>query len=114
MAAFIQCLTLTLNGSAQLLSTLFGSDFEVRSLELQPDSANASAVIVGGDANVATGVGIRLEAASSGIPPAPWKPFDGDEGDFVKLSDFYVKGASGEKLNVFAVPLQVSRKRRTP
>lgn len=101
----------TFTGSAQNLSTALGVDYELRSIEVQPESTNGAACFVGfaSDPNV---TGIRLPAPVDSIPCAPWKPFDGSPHEYIKLSDLYVYGTNGQKLRVAAVPLQQSLHRR--
>lgn len=94
---------LTLSGSAQALSSASGSppDRAVRTVSLQPGASNAAAVYVG-DADVSdSDYGVRLEAASGGVPPAPFMlgETQSQVGHF-KLSDLYVLGSNTEKLHL--------------
>ncbi len=90
----------TLTGSALKLSTalqLKGQQTRVARLDLQPGAANAAASYYG-DTTVAT-TGVRMEAAESGIPPAPsiWEVWDPN---YIDLDDVYVIGTNNETLRV--------------
>lgn len=103
---------LTLNGAAQQLSSVFPAltgglksgayDYPCTFLTLQPGGGNANPIYLGDDASISsTDYGFRLEAATGGIPPAPFV-FDPPVGN-VKLSDLYVLGTAGETLHLFLV-----------
>jgi len=103
--------TVTLTGSAQRLSdvltdkTVGGKDdIPYRTLHLQPDGANAGAIYVGAtNAVTSSAYGVRLPAAASGVPPAPYVFEFSGEGP-LKLSHVWVLGSSGEKLHILGVP----------
>lgn len=103
---------LILTGAVQPLSSVFPAlsgglksgayDYPCTFLTLQPGGANGNPIYLGADANVSSTVyGFRLEAATGGVPPAPFV-FNPPVGN-VKLSDLYVLGANGEKLHLFLV-----------
>lgn len=107
MAGHIRDFTITLNGSAQALNTAcFGTsatDLQVLMLELQPDGANAHEIYIGGTSSVSSSTyGGRLEAADTGIPPAPWRASSDGMHALLFLSDFWIIGTSMEKLHVLA------------
>lgn len=106
MAGHIRDFTITLSGSAQQLSTACvgaGADLLCMMLELQPHGTNAAEIYVGGTSSVSSSVyGTRLEAADSGIPPAPWRASSDGLNSILQLSDFYVIGTATEKLHVMA------------
>jgi hypothetical protein len=97
-------LVLTLTGSAQRLTTALGlrSETTLRVICLQPGAANAAPVYLGGSAVSASVYGVRLEAAESGVPPAPFLLGEFTDGT-VHLEDWYVLGANTETLHVFLV-----------
>lgn len=103
---------LTLTAAVQQLSSVFPAltgglkagayDVPCTFLTLQPGGGNASPIYLGADATLSASVyGFRLEAATGGVPPAPFV-FNPPVGN-VKLSDLYVLGANGEKLHLFLV-----------
>lgn len=104
--AVVQCV-LTLNASAQALSSASGAPTApIRTVSMQPGASNAAAVVVG-DANVSdTLYGIRIPAASGGEPPAPviLGETQSTYGHF-KLSEVFVKGANNEKLHLLVVTI---------
>lgn len=98
--------TLTLNGSAQQLSSALANpalDLPFQSLHLQPDGANANPIYVGTSASVSSSShGVRLPAGASGVPPAPYIFEFSGEGR-LRLSSFYVLGTNAEKLHILGV-----------
>lgn len=102
--------TLTLDGTVQRLSAVL-SNLEpnvnpyLRLLWLQPGGGNAGPIYVGSNADLTTSdYGFRLEAATGGVPPAPWSIGELVNVSAVRLSDLYVKGTNTEKLQIFCVP----------
>lgn len=101
--------TLTLTGSAQRLSDVLpnldpNTDKYLRLLWLQPDSGNGDPIYVGGSGSVSTDAyGFRLEAASTGIPPAPFSLGELLDPTGVRLSDLHVIGTDTEVLHLLAV-----------
>lgn len=99
--------TLTLNGSAQQLSSVLASadrdNIPFQSLHIQPDAANANPVYVGTTSSVSsTTHGVRLPAASGGVPPAPYV-FEAQGQGQLRLSALYVIGTNAEKLHILGV-----------
>jgi hypothetical protein len=99
---------LTLNGSAQRLSSIFGSgqDVAIWQLWLHPDGENVGPVFVSDDGSISSSdYGVRLEAPEVGIPPAPWSP-----GELRTLSmylgDVYVRGTNNDILHLWWVPVR--------
>jgi len=100
--------TITLTGSAQNLATVCVGpvDQQIMMLELQPGGGNANEVYVGGTSAVSSSLyGTRLEAADTGIPPAPWRATSDGLTALLTLGDFWVIGTNTEKLHVM---IQVS------
>lgn len=96
---------LTLNGSAQALSTISGATTKaIRTVTLQPGAANTGAVYVGGSTVSSTDYGVRLEVPVSTVPPPPmiFADTQSQYGHF-KLSDMYVIGTNNEKLHLLVV-----------
>lgn len=107
MAGHLRDFTVTLSGSAQNLATVcWGSqtapiDRPLVMIELQPGGANAAEVYVGGTSGVTSSAyGTRLEAADSGIPPAPWRVTSDGSTAYLYLSDVWVIGDNAETLHV--------------
>lgn len=98
---------LTLTGSAQALSTASGaSTATIRTVSIQPGTANTNPVYIG-DANVTSSAyGIRLPAPVSSEPPAPviLGETQSQVGHF-KLSDVYVSGTNAEKVHLLVVTI---------
>ena len=100
--------TLTLSGSAQRLSAVLPNledvnDKFLQTLSLQPAGANANPVYVGASAVSATEYGVRLEAGTAGVPPAPWLASDAFKATGLKLSDVYVIGTNTQVLHILIV-----------
>lgn len=98
---------LTLSGSAQALSTITGATTRpIRTVTLQPGTANTNPVYVGASTLTSSDYGVRLEAPETSIPPAPLILADtqGLVGHF-KLSDVYVLGTNNEKLHLLVVSI---------
>jgi len=101
--------TLTLNGSAQRLSTALpdttvggADDLPAQFVVLQPDGANGAAVFVGGTSSVSSTVyGFSLPAGAAGVPPPPF-PLSAYMGRF-RLSDIWVIGTNTQKLHVLLI-----------
>lgn len=98
--------TLTLNGSAQRLSSVLPDaladgrhDRPVRTISLQPHGGNGNEVYVGAAAVSSSNFGVRLEAGATGVPPAPFVLGEYAPG-WCKLSDFYVIGTDTQKLQL--------------
>lgn len=94
---------LTLSGAVQRLSSLLaGAECRaMRVLSLQPNSGNGNPVYVGASSSLSdSNYGFRLEAADTGVPPAPYILGEFDDGALY-LHDFYVLGTNGEKLHIF-------------
>jgi hypothetical protein len=98
---------LTLTGSAQALSTASGaSSNAIRTVSIQPGTANANPVFIG-DVNVSDTVyGIRIPASVTNEPPAPiiLGETQSQVGHF-KLSDVYVRGTNTEKVHLLVVTI---------
>lgn len=98
--------TLTLNGSIQRLSTALADqnlDIPFESLHLQPDGANANPIYVGSSTSItASSYGVRLPAASGGVPPAPYIFEHPGEGR-LRLSQLFVFGTNAEKLHILGI-----------
>lgn len=99
--------TLTLDGNAQRLSSVFtntdvpnNEDVLCQSIMLQPDGANNNPILVGDENVAAAAFCFRLEAGNaSNEPPAPF--ILGDLGrSGARLSDFYVLGTNLEVLHI--------------
>jgi len=99
---------LTLNGSAQQLSSAFASDQTLVGadegnpvcafIDLQADDGNSNAIYVGGDETVtAASHGVRIPAPATGVPSPPYRITG-----LVTPSSVWVIGTNNEKLNVFA------------
>lgn len=93
---------LTLTGSAQALSSIADAlKLRIRTISLQPGGGNANPVYVGDALTTVTSssYGVRLEAAATGVPPAPFVlgEFAPGWGD---LSEIVVLGTNTEKLHV--------------
>ena len=112
MAAKIAHYVLTLTGAVQQLSSVLPAltgglkagayDYPCTFLTLQPGGGNANPIYVGDDnAITSTDYGFRLEAATAGVPPAPFV-FDPGVGN-VKVGDLFVLGTNGEKLHLLLV-----------
>lgn len=104
--AFTHCV-LTLTGSAQALSTATGAPAEsIRTVTIQPGTANANPVFIGKSTVSTTDYGARLPAAVSNEPPAPIMIGDtqGQLGHF-KMSDVYVRGTNTEKVHLLVVTI---------
>lgn len=99
--------TLTLNGSAQRLSSVCAAagvpeDRAYRFISVQPDAGNTHVIYVGGYPRgvSSSAYGFRLEAPATSIPPAP---------SIIELSNFaagtlqewQVLGTDTEKLHIF-------------
>jgi hypothetical protein len=98
----IRAHVLTLNGSAQSLSTLSDAlPYSIRTISLQPGGANAAPIYVGDAITTpsASSHGVRLEAATATIPPAPFVLGEFAPG-WCTLADFRVIGANTEKLHI--------------
>lgn len=92
---------MTLSGSAEALS-VGGTSGRVRWCALQPGTANANPVFIGGSTVSSTDYGTRLPPASGGVPPPPHVIGEFDDGT-VNLADIYVIGNAGEKLHIHAL-----------
>lgn len=96
---------LTLNGSAQALATITGSTTKaIRTVTLQPGTANSEAVYVGASGVTTSDYGVRIPASVAGVPPPPLMlgETQSQYGHF-KLSDVYVIGTSDETLHLLVV-----------
>ena len=92
---------LTLNGSAQALSSILAEgvqDIAVYAIDLQADAGNANAVYVGASDVSATN-GIRIPVPVSSVPEAPYRIGSFEE-TTVALGDVYVIGTNTQKLRV--------------
>ena len=100
-------LVLTMNAGAQALSTASGApEAPVRTVSMQPGTANTGPVYIG-DANVSTtAYGIRIPAPVTNEPPAPviWGETQSQHGHF-KLSELYVRGSNNEKLHMLVTTI---------
>jgi hypothetical protein len=100
-------------GVAKQLSAALGvdeRDAQRACLWMQPRATNTAPIYISSDDTVSsTNYGVRLEAPSGGIPPAPFNP-----GEFsvasgygakspVKLSDFWALGLTGDFLHLLAM-----------
>lgn len=116
--------TLTLNGSAQQLSSVLGvddtskanpptaeavrggtRDEALRTIILQGDPANTHVVYVGSSSSVSSslyGVAVPIPIATSN--PTALIAMSWSHSGPVKLSDFWVLGTANEKLHILAVP----------
>lgn len=94
---------ITMTGSAQRLSTLMSLtselDVPIRALVMQPAGANAGVIYVGDASVSSTDYAFRLEAATAGIPPAPFILGETPNGTF-RLSEIYIVGSNNEVLHV--------------
>lgn len=95
----------------QLSSLLSGADdFQRASIWMQPRSTNANPIYLGIDNTVSTtNYGVRLEAASGGVPPAPFNPGEfsigkgwGNKSPY-RLQDFWVLGTTGDFLHLLVL-----------
>ena len=100
--------TLTLNGSAQRLSSVLPDttpggpdDLSSAVIVLQPDGANANPVFVGGPGVTTSDFGFRMEPGAAGAPPAPYTFTP--EHRTMKLSSLYVIGTSTQKLHILQI-----------
>lgn len=93
--------TLTLDGTQQLLSSALTPRSLPHQIALQPDGANANPIYLGGPDSAVTSsdYGFRLEAAVTGIPPAPYIL----EAITVNLAQLKVLGTVGEKLHILEI-----------
>lgn len=98
----VQDFVLTLDGTAQRLSSLYASadlDVPVQVVMLQADGANANPIFVGGSGAVTTSAwGFRIEKATATVPPVP--VIIAVERMAIRLSDLWVIGTNTEKLHV--------------
>lgn len=103
--------TMTTGTPVQLNSVLSGGDdFQRASIWMQPRSTNAAPIYIGMDNTVSsTNYGVRLEAAASGIPPAPFNPGEfsqargfGNKSPY-QLKDFWVLGTTGDFLHLLVL-----------
>lgn len=100
----------TLTGSVQRLSDELGFDESVVWLSIQPGASNGNAAYVGTTSAISSSdYMVRLEAASGGVPPAPWPisellPAGARSASVLKTSDLYVLGTNTEKLFVGWIP----------
>lgn len=96
-----------------LLSTALGvseRDHQCGALWIQPRATNSAAAYIGTTATMtATDYGVRLEAPTGGVPPAPFNPgeFSG-HGSWgsrspTKLANFYLLGTTGDFLHILAL-----------
>lgn len=102
---------LTLNGSAQQLSSVLGGDADdaKAAIWIQPRGTNVNLIYVGTSNSVtSTNYGIRLEVPVSGVPQAPFNfgEFAGNLELFrspLKMSQFWVFGTNGEFLHILTI-----------
>jgi len=103
--------TLTTATPIQLSSVLSGGDdFQRASVWMQPRSTNANPVYIGATNAVSSSAyGVRLEAASGGVPPAPFNPGEfsqakgfGNKSPY-RLQDFWVLGTTGDFLHLLVL-----------
>ncbi len=98
---------LTLNGSAQQLSSVLAADIvegAIGMLILQADSGNGAAIGVGFSNAVSTSVcALTIPAASGSVPAAPilLGPFHAAQ---LFLSQVWVNGTNGQKLRIGVIP----------
>lgn len=102
----IRSFNLTLDGNAQQLSAALSltaeKDVPIKAIVMQPHGTNAAVIYVGGSDVSSTLYGWRLEAASAGIPPAPF--ILGEVANQIgRLSELYVKGTNTEILHIAIV-----------
>lgn len=92
---------LTLDGTVQRLDSVVGArPGGIRTISLQPNGGNTGPVYVGSTSSVSNSdYGVRLEAAVSTIPPAPFVLGEFPTG-WAGLAEVYVKGTNGEKLHL--------------
>ena len=109
----LRAFTLTLNGSAQQLSSVLTGDTSrggtkdeaYRTLILQGDPANTHVVYVG-DSNLvsSTVFGFAVPIPVATANPTGWLTLSWSHSGPVKLSDFWVTGTTNEKLHILGVP----------
>lgn len=96
---------LTLSGAAQQLSSVLPAGQlarPLRKLDLQPRGTNASPVYLHHNNLVSSTVyGVRMEAGTAGVPPAPYVAAEYLNGP-IRLSSCWVLGAAGEFLHILA------------
>jgi hypothetical protein len=99
--------TLTLTGAAQCLGDLLpalGVERPLLQVWLQPDGANVAPIFVGANADITSGdYGLRLEAAETAIPPAPFSVGE-IHAISLYLSQMFVLGTADDVLHVLWVP----------
>ena len=101
--------TLTLNGSAQRLSSVLTADVtpggtrdeSIREIVFSPDPANTNAVYVGASGVTSADHGFSLDPTQASQIPVSLGPFDA--GVF-KLSELYAIGTNAEKLHFLVIP----------
>lgn len=105
--------TLTLNGSAQQLSTVLtgdqsrggSKDEAFRTILLQGDPANTHLIFVGSSSAVSSslyGVAVPIPIATNN--PTSLIEMSWSHSGPIKLSDIWVIGTQNEKLHILAVP----------
>ena len=97
----VQHAVLTLSGAAQLLSAALTPGSLVKQLILHANGANTAPIYVGGpDGTLSSSVyGFRIEAAVTGVPPAPTII----ESVNLNLSQVRVLGTLNEKLHILII-----------
>lgn len=114
MAVKLAHYSLNLSGAAQPLSDAFPAvtgtlkagayDYPCIFLSLQPDGANANPIFVGSDNTITSALyGVRLEAGSAGVPPAPYI-VEVPPGN-IKAGDVWVLGTAGQDLHILLLSL---------
>lgn len=101
--------SLTLNGSAQRLSTVFANttvggpdDVSIRQLVLQGHHANTARIFVGDDASVSgTDYGFYLPIPTGSPLPVILGPYETGP---MRLSNFWVVGTNNEVLKIGIIP----------
>jgi len=101
MAGRLQHYTLTLSGAAQALSTVtgLGTNQSIRTLILQPDTANTHVCYVGGAAVSSAAHAFRMEAPTATIPPAPFV-LDGYDIGLLRPSEIFIIGTAAEIVHI--------------
>jgi hypothetical protein len=77
------------------------NDKPLHSISMQAGAANANPVFIGGPGVSTTDYGVRIPAATGGVPDAPYIPSDFFRPGRNKLSDIFCIGTAGQKLHLF-------------
>lgn len=93
--------TITTTNTGQPISATPAGD----ALEIwfQPNAANSGAMYLGGPGVSNTAYGVRLEAPTDSIPPAPFSPGRGVSPVALPLNEMWVAGTEGDILRVLIV-----------